>query len=269
MVAKKNSQNSIKKTAKFMLEYFKINLQSIMEYRISFITQASFMFVNDIFWVIFWAIFFNKFPSINNWVFTDIMAMFVVITCAWGLVGTVFGNFKNIAEIIRDGQLDFYLALPKEELSHILISKLKFDAFGDLLFGIILAIIFVPFAKLPLLLVLVLVSSIIILGFAIILGSLSFYMGSSVEVANQGLMGILTLASYPFSVFSGFTRIFLLTLIPAGFITGVPVELLKLFDWKWFLLMLAFAGIVLGISLIIFKKGVKRYESGNLINARI
>jgi len=260
---------AVKKSIKFIFEYFKINLQSIMEYRISFLTQASFMFVNDIFWVIFWFIFFNKFPLINNWGFTDIMAMFVVITFAWGLVGFVFGNFKHLAEIIRDGQLDFYLALPKEELTHILISKSKFDAFGDLLFGIILAIIFVPFVKIPLLLVLVLISSIILLGFAIILGSLSFYFGSSVEIADRGLMGVLTFASYPFSAFSGFTRFILLTIIPAGFITGIPVELLKFFDWKWFIILVVFAILIFGISLIIFKKGVKKYESGNLISVRV
>ncbi len=259
----------VKKSLRFIWEYFKVNLQNAMEYRISFITQAVFMALNDAIWIIFWAIFFLKFPSINTWSFKDLMFMNIVITSSWGLIGIIFGNFRYMAEVIREGQLDFYLALPKEELTHLLISKSKFDAFGDFFFGVVLAFFFISLTQVPLLIVLILISSSIILAFAIILGSLSFYMGSSVEIANQGLMGVLSIASYPFIVFEGYTRLILLTLIPAGFITGIPVELLKHFSWNWFLLMVFFAIVLWVIALVMFKKGVKRYESGNLINVRI
>jgi ABC-2 type transport system permease protein len=254
---------------RFIWEYFKINLQSAMEYRVNFLTQSLFMFLNDIIWVIFWFIFFSKFPIINDWGFKDIMTMMIVITTSWGLVGIFFGNFRYLAEVIRDGQLDFYLALPKEELTHILVSKSKFDAFGDVFFGIALAFLFIPFAKVPLLIALLLLSCIIILSFAIILGSLSFYLGSSSEVSNQGLMGVLSIASYPFSPFEGYTKFLLLTLIPAGFITGIPVELLKVFNLQWFLLMILCAIVLLTIAILFFKHGVKKYESGNLINVRM
>jgi ABC-2 type transport system permease protein len=259
----------VKNTMKLVWEYFKVNMQSAMEYKTSFLTQASFMFINDVIWVIFWVIFFNKFPLINTWSFKDLMLMYVVITSSWGLVGFFFGNFRNVAEIIRDGQLDFYLSLPKEELSHVLISKSKFDAFGDLIFGIVLGVIFLSLWQIPIAILLILLSAIILLAFAVILGSLSFYMGSSVEIANQGLMGALSIASYPFSVFTGYTKWILLLVIPAGFISGIPVELIKSFSWHWFGGMILAALVLSTIALIMFKVGVKRYESGNLINIRV
>ena len=258
-----------KKTIKLIWEYFKVNLQSAMEYRTSFLMQAGFMFINDLIWVIFWIIFFNKFTLINTWSFKDLMLMYMVITTSWGLIGVFFGNFKNIAEIIRDGQLDFYLSLPKEELSHVLISKSKFDAFGDVIFGVIIGIIFLTIWQIPLAIVLIILSAIILLAFAVILGSLSFYIGSSVEIANQGLMGALSIASYPFSVFTGYTKWILLLVIPAGFISGIPVELIKSFSWQWFIGMVVAAVVLSIIALIMFKQGVKRYESGNLINVRV
>lgn len=258
-----------KKLLKFVWEYFKINMQSAMEYRTSFITQATFMFLNDVIWVIFWLIFFAKFPMINDWAFKDLMIMYVVITAAWGLTGVVFGNFRNIAEIIRDGQLDFYLTLPKEELTHVLVSKSKFDSFGDLVFGLVLALVFIPLINIPLTLFLIIIAASILLAFAVILGSLSFYMGSAVEISNQGMMGILSIGSYPFSVFSGYSKFILLTLIPAGFISGVPVNLIKNFNIEWFLLMLLCAVVLWAIAIALFKIGVKKYESGNLINARM
>jgi ABC-2 type transport system permease protein len=98
---------------------------------------------------------------------------------------------------------------------------------------------------------------------------LSFYIGSSVEIAKQGIMGVLSIASYPFSVFKGYAKFILLTLIPAGFISGIPVNLIKKFSWNWFLLMILFTIILWVVALVLFKKGVKRYESGNLINIRV
>jgi ABC-2 type transport system permease protein len=254
---------------RFIWEYFKVNLQSAMEYRISFIMQVIFMFLNDVIWVIFWMIFFNKFPSLNSWGFNDMMMLYMIATIAWGLMGGIFGNFRNIADIIKSGQLDFYLTLPKEELTHLLISKGKFDAWGDVLFGIVIGIIFLPIAKLPLAILLCILSTILFLSFAIILGALSFYLSSSTEIADFGLIGILSIASYPFSVFQGFTKFFLLAVLPAGFITGVPVELLKTFNWEWLGLMFLAAAALLIIAVLLFKKGIKRYESGNLINVRV
>lgn len=259
----------VAKFFRFIWEYFKINLQSAIEYKVNFLTQSIFMIFNDLMWVIFWFIFFNKFPILNSWGFSDIMIMMIVITSSWGLAGVFFGNFRFLAEVIREGQLDFYLTLPKEELTHILVSKSKFDAFGDLFFGIVLALFFIPLVKIPLLIALILLSCIIILSFAIILGSLSFFMGSSTEVSNQGLMGVLSIASYPFSSFEGYTKFILLTLIPAGFITGIPVDLLRVFNLKWFLLMMVCAIVIFLLAIILFKIGVRRYESGNLINVRM
>lgn len=254
---------------KFVWEYFKINLQSAMEYRVNFLTQSIFMFLNDAVWVIFWLIFFKKFPLINSWGFTEMMLMMAVITTAWGLAGVFFGNFRYLAEVIREGQLDFYLALPREELTHILVSKARFDAFGDVLFGLILAFIFIPLFKIPLFFLLLVLACMIIIGFAVILGSLSFYIGSAVDVANQGLMGVLSIASYPFAVFEGYTKFILLTLIPAGFISGIPVQILTNFSWGWLGLTALCGIILLLIGIFLFKHGVKKYESGNLINVRV
>ncbi len=254
---------------RFIWEYFKVNLQSAMEYRVSFIMQVVFMFLNDVIWIIFWMIFFNKFPSLNSWGFNDLIMLYIVITVAWGLMGAFFGNFRLIADIIKGGQLDFYLTLPKDELTHVLVSRSRFDSWGDILFGVVLAGIFLPLVKVPLAILLVLLSTVLLVSFAIIFGSLSFYLSSSVEISDWGMMGILSIASYPFSVFQGYTKFILLGLIPAGFISGVPVELLRSFSWQWLGLMVLATIILFIIALTLFKKGLKRYESGNLINVRV
>ena len=256
------------KTLIFFAACLKTNLQSVMEYRTNFLIQTISMFLNDIVWMIFWFLFFSKFPIINNWFFSDMIVLYAVITIAWGLQGIIFGNFEEIADIIKEGKLDFYLALPKEELLHILISNTHFSAYGDFFFGIAM-LFFIDPVKYPLLLLLIVLSTVIIVAFDILLGSLAFFFGSATEMQRTGRWGMIALASYPQTLFKGFAKFILLVIIPAGFITGVPVELLKNFSLKWLLYMAGYAILLLAVAIWVFKIGVKKYESGNLINVRV
>ena len=68
--------------------------------------------------------------------------------------------------------------------------------------------------------------------------------------------------------FQGWVRVMLFTVIPAGFITHVPVELLRSFDPR---LLAALVGVALGLSfaaVLVFRVGLRRYESGNLVTLR-
>ena len=81
-------------------------------------------------------------------------------------------------------------------------------------------------------------------------------------------MGVITLATYPMSVFKGFAKFLILTVVPAGFISGVPVELLHEFKLSWFLMTIGFTIFVAFLAVVIFYHGLKRYESGNLLYVR-
>jgi ABC-2 type transport system permease protein len=227
------------------------------------------MFVNDVVWIVFWLLFFNKFNNIAGWTFNDMIMLYAIITIAWGIPGVFFGHRNKITKLIVEGKLDFYLTLPKNILYHVLISKSGWYSLGDILFGIVLAIVFIPLASIPLMILLIMMSSVIIIAFGVIIGSLAFYMSNSEQLSTTLIDGNLVLASYPLSIYEGFTKILLLTIIPAGFITGIPVQLLKQFDWTWFLLMIGFMILISIIAVITFYKGLKRYESGNMLYVRM
>ena len=46
-----------------------------------------------------------------------------------------FGNVNQLARIIAQGELDYYLALPKNVLLHVLVSRMDLPALGDILFS--------------------------------------------------------------------------------------------------------------------------------------
>lgn len=256
------------KHLKTHLAYLKISIKTALEYRMNFIVQTLSMILNDIVWVIFWLIIFNRFTDINGWKIQDMMLLYTITLTAYGMTGLFFGNRSKIANAIVEGRLDYYMALPKNILYHLLTSKSSWFSLGDLLLGLGLAIAFIPLNHAPLYLLLVILSSIIILSFSIITGALAFFMDNSEETCRTLNMGLLSFASYPLSIYEGFTKILILLIIPAGFVSGVPVQLLKSFDMTWLLYMIGFTIILTIIAVWIFYYGLRKYESGNLLYVR-
>jgi len=251
------------------VEYLRVAINTALEYRINFIIQVLSMMINDLIWIIFWLLFFNKFSAVGGWNFSDVIVMYAVITMAYGISGFLFGNRNYVASVIVEGRLDFYLTLPKNILHHLLISKSAWYDLGDMMFGILLSIIFIPVAKFPLLLVLVMFSAIIFTTFSVIAGSLAFYLGNSEQLTKTLLESVVGLSSYPINIYKGFTRILIFFVIPAGFISGVPVELLRQFNILWFIYLIGFTILITAVSIAVFYYGLKKYESGNLLYVRM
>ena len=259
----------LKENLSLFKEHTKINIATSMEYRASFFIQTLTMIANDFIWLLFWWIFFNKFKAINGWEMEQILMLYAIVTLAYGLVGVFFGNRNRIGSIIAEGRLDFYLSLPKNELFHLLISKSNWFGLGDIIFGLILAAISFSIWQWPLFLLLSLVSATIILSLNILFHSLAFYWGQAEETARTVNMGVISVATYPHAIFTGPVKLILLTLLPAGFISSVPVQILQKFNLKWFLLTILVAVIFMTIAIVVFKKGLKRYESGSMITVRV
>ncbi len=262
--------NTIRSYLTLHLAYFKTELKTAMEYKANFIIQVISMFFNDVVWIFFWGLFLTKFNNINGWALSDMILLYSMITIAFGFSGLFFGGHKRISKMIVEGQLDYYLTLPKKPLYHAIISKGSWFDLGDILFGVILAIVFIPLTKLPLLFVLLIPATTILISFGIIAQSLSFYIGDSQSLSDTLYEGIIVFGTYPLSIHHGVTKFIVMFIIPAGLMVGMPVVLInQYFNWLWFILIYAFAFAILLLSIYVFYKGLKRYESGNLIGVRL
>jgi viologen exporter family transport system permease protein len=102
----------------------------------------------------------------------------------------------------------------------------------------------------------------------VIAGSLAFWMGSAEAAAFQAQQAVITFSWYPGAMFHGWLRVRLFTAIPAGFISHIPVELLRSFDPTLFMGLIGVAIAGAGLAVGVFRIGLKRYESGNLVNLR-
>jgi len=263
--------STVVKYLKFTWRYFKFNIQTAMEYRASFISQIVFMILNDVFLLFFWWIFFSKFNQIKGWELNHIFLIYAVAAGGFGFATVLFGNCMRLGELIAGGQLDFYLALPKNPLWHILVSKTSISGLGDLFFGI--GVYF--FSKDPnifgflILLVMIMCSGIILASFSVIAFSSAFFFGHSESFGRLYTNALVSFSLYPSSIFKGFVKLLIFTVIPAGFIAYLPTNIILNFDMAGFLSVVGFSLFSAILASWVFNIGLKRYESGNLIIVRM
>jgi ABC-2 type transport system permease protein len=67
------------------------------------------------------------------------------------------------------------------------------------------------------------------------------------------------------SIFTGVVRLLLFTVVPAGFISFVPLQLLHQFTWPLLGAMVGFMVLIVSVAMGVFILGLRRYESGNLL----
>ena len=58
--------------------YTRLNLNAQLEYRGAFLSQVVAMFLNDAVWVVFWALFFTRFPVLRGWNVNDVITVWAI-----------------------------------------------------------------------------------------------------------------------------------------------------------------------------------------------
>lgn len=258
--------------ARFLHALFNMNLASAMEYRASFLTQIVFMFVNNGIYFVFWLLFFERFGNVGGYEVRDVYLLFAVVATGFGL-GTLFaGNTgQQLAYLIAQGRLDYYLVMPRLLLPHVLMSRITVASIGDIAFGCMALVFAGRFAPLEVGLfgLAVLAVALIYTAYATIAGSLAFFLGNAEYASAQLNMGLLTFSLYPHVLFSGGARLLLYTLLPAFFVGAVPVMLIQTRS-LWLLAGLwSVAVLFCALAVGVFFWGVRRYESGSAINVNM
>ena len=259
------------KELKFLLAVWKANLLSVMEYRISFIMQALGMMLNDFMYFAIWIIFFDRFKEVRGWGIGDMYITYGVLASAFGLVALLFGNAFNLSEIINKGRLDYYLSFPRPVLLHTVSSRMISSGMGDFTYGFISYALsgyytwdgFLRFILATLL------AATVFAAFLILVQSLSFWLGMMTNLTSLMLNAMITFGIYPTTLFDGYAKLILFTLIPAAFMGAVPAEFIRAFTWQSLAELLLGAIVFLFLAVTIFRLGLKRYESGSAIQVEV
>jgi ABC-2 type transport system permease protein len=256
--------------AALAVAYTRLNLNAQLEYRGGFVSQVVAMFVNNCVWVVFWGLFFTRFPVLRGWDVRDVMTVWALAAAGFGLAHAVYGNALQLANLIAQGQLDVWMLYPRALVPHMLLGRMSATAWGDALFGYgaYVALVRPDLAHLGLFVTLSLSAAALFVGFSVLSGSLGFFLGNSATLTEQWRMAMITLSTDPATLFSGTVKLLLYTIVPAGFVTHLPIVALRELSLADAALATAGSLGFLALSAGVFYHGLRRYESGNLLTMR-
>ena len=229
------------------------------------------MVLNDLMWMAFWIIYFDRFPVVQGWQKADVLTLWCVGELGYGLAHGIFGNASNLAGIIVRGDLDFYLVYPRNVLVHTLVSRTNATALGDTLLGPVafLHLVRPTVTQFACFVLAGILAAGLFLGFTVLAHSIAFFIGNSESLSEQVTGSLIHFSTYPSGIFRGATKVILFTVIPAGFINNLPVGVVREFDPVFFAVAaLASVGFLVAAH-VVFRAGLKRYESGNLMQVRM
>jgi ABC-2 type transport system permease protein len=227
--------------------------------------QMAVMAMNDLVWVIFWILFFDRVGTLGDWDRDGIILLQAVLTTAGGLSLGLFANARRIGAMASSGDLDAVLALPVSPLRFVLLRRIEPVNLGDLAFGLVLFFVAcdpTP-ARTAVFLAASLASATLLTGFLVLTGALAFFTGRG-ESGELGFHGMLLLGAYPVDVFAGTIRIFLFTVVPAAFVSAIPARIVEDFDVGRAVGLATAAAVFAVAAGATFTAGLRRYTSGSI-----
>lgn len=250
---------------RFALALLATNLKASFALRSAFWMQAAFMAINNLVFFVFWWVLFERFEEIRGWRLEDVAALYGVSAAGFGLAAILAGGIPDLARRIEEGGLDPLLTLPRSVLLQAAAARTRADGWGDVLSGAVLlwlsgSLHGVGWAIAPLG---VLISALMFAATGILVHSSAFWLGRVEALARQASEFLITFSVYPPSLFGPGLKVLLFTVIPAGFISYLPAQLLRSFEPGT--LALAVGG-ALGYALLAawtFGRGLRVYASGS------
>ncbi len=251
--------------------FFKNSLSRELEFRWHFLA----MFSMDIVWYLVQYLMFDVLylyaPQLGGWHRNDIMVflgtMFVIDALNMLLTSS---NFWAFPELVRSGELDFYLSKP---VSTAFLAMFRFPSIGSM-FNLIVALGFLIYSlsAVPLadrILGIVLYPLFIVLGLVAMIAFQYLFMALAIRmVAAEGIQWILhslhSLGQRPDSIYRGFMRRALLTIFPMAMIASVPARLLQADpDFLELLISGVCTVVYLFLSIYIFERTLVKYSGAS------
>lgn len=231
--------------------------------RAGFWTQVVTMIVNNLIWVVFWALFFHRVGTLRGWDTRNVYLLLAFLCTSAGIVLGFLSNTRAIGRMIADGELDAALALPTPPLLYLMVRRVNAINMGDVMFGIVLFVVAghpTP-ARTVTFVVGVVVAATVLAGFLVTAGSLAFFAGRD-DAGELGFHTMLLFGAYPVDIFGSSARLVLHTVVPAAFVAAVPARLVAHFDLGVAVGFVTAAVVFAGLAVVLFQAGLRRYTSG-------
>ena len=254
---------------KLYLRFFKMHLNSQLQYRASFILSFISQFI--VFFGYYFTILclFDNFSNIKGFTLYEVLLTFSIIQFGFAFCETFFRGMDIFDELIISGNFDKLLLRPRNIMLQVFTEEMSLVRFARLLQALIILIISLikinvdwDIYKIITIIFMIVSSVVIFLGIFILSASYCFITVKGLEIRNVFTDGGKHMAQYPIGIFKKGFRFIFTFIIPYGFVNYYP--LLYVLGKKNNRLLM-FSPLITLIYLIpciiLFYKGIKRYSS--------
>jgi ABC-2 type transport system permease protein len=255
---------------RFFVALFSTNLRASFALRAAFWMQAGFMALNNILFFTIWWVLFDRFEEIRGWRVEDMAALYGIAAAGYGVAAVLAGGLRDLARKIDDGDLDAILTQPKSVLVLAVGSRTRPDGWGDIASGIGLLALSgtMGFTTWPLGVLAIALAAVMFVASGVVLHSTAFFLRRMGTLATQVQDFLLTFCVYPPTLFSGPLKVFLFTVLPAGLISYLPVEIVRTADPATIATAIAGTTTYAACAWWLFHRGLRSYCSGNRFSVR-
>ena len=254
----------------FASELVSRQLEASFALRGAFWLSVVLMFVNDLIFFSTWWILMARFGHVGGWRLDDMMCLYGITAAGYGLCVVVAGGISDLSRRIDEGDLDAFLTQPKSVLVQALASRTQPAGWGDISVGVGLFALSgkVQLETVPALLIGVLCAFTTFVACGIVAHSLAFWFGRTQTISRALWEFTLMFSMYPPALFGSGLRLVLFTLLPAGLVSYLPVELLLHPSWGALGAALGGSLAYAAFAVWLFEQGLRRYASGNRFTVR-
>ena len=258
------------KELRFALYAIKKNIQSCAELRTSFVMNILGMAINNTAFIILWGFFVKSVGVIGGWTVADIIGLQGFVALCFGIVFSAGAGIRKLADYTASGAFDRFMLSPKNLLIRTATSSFSVSALGDIVFGIVCLgiyafLIHATIYQILLIALLVIISTIVFLAAAIAIYSTSFFFTDASSVTGSLFELFLTPSLFHGGAFQGVMRFIFTFAVPSLLIGALPVEIVRDISLGKLLLVSVLAIFWFVVSINIFNRAIRKYESSNFM----
>jgi viologen exporter family transport system permease protein len=256
---------TMKPTVRFAGALVGTSVRSAMAERGAFFMRVILMAVNNAIFFTFWIVLLSRVPRIRGYALGDVALLYGIVAVANGVAVFVAGGAQYLARMIHDGELDALIAQPKPTLLYAVGLRSQPSGLGDVVSGLAMIAFSgrVTVLGIPVVLAAGIAGAVVLVSTAVLMHSAAFWLGRTESASRQLYEVTLMFSLYPDTLFTGPMRWILYTVIPAGFVGYLPVELIRAPTW-W--IATAIAGgvaVYVVVAVWVFERGLRAYSSGS------
>ena len=132
----------VKNQIRVCLLSIKYALEREMLNKVSFLSNVFFMILNNASFLLQWVVLLSIKGSIGSFTMKEIFLLWGIASGTYGVSHFFFEKAYSLSETITERSLDTFLVQPKNVLLSVITSDIKTSAIGDLIFALVMVILY-------------------------------------------------------------------------------------------------------------------------------